>query len=47
MKPVVILIPDDFDETMDEWLAGLRGEKPRSLPRTAAHLLDEARSEST
>lgn len=44
--PVVVPIPDDFDTTMDEWLAGLRGEAPRSLARSSAELLDEARSDS-
>lgn len=46
LDPVVVPIPDAFDVTMDEWLAGLRGEEPRALRRSTVELLDEARSES-
>ena len=45
--PVVVPIPDDFDGTMDEWLVSVRGDEPRTLPRSTAALLDEARSEAT
>jgi len=44
---VVVPIPDDFENTMDEWMVSVRGDEPRTLPRLAADLLDEARSEAT
>ena len=47
LGPVVVPIPDDFDGTMDEWLVSVRGDEPRTLPRSTAALLDEARSEAT
>lgn len=47
LDPVVVPIPDDFDVTMAEWLASVRGDEPRTLPRATAELLDEARSEAT
>lgn len=44
LDPVIVLIPEDFVVTMDDWLAGLRRE-PVVLPMSTAEMLAEARTE--
>jgi predicted nucleic acid-binding protein len=41
--PVIVVIPDDFDVTFDEWLATLRRDEPLKLPVTSAQLVAEAK----
>jgi hypothetical protein len=41
--PVVVVIPEDFELTFDEWLASLRRDEPLTLSVTGANLVAEAR----
>ena len=45
LDPVIVPIPEDFAVTMDDWLAGLRGDEPVVLPTSTAEMLAEARTE--
>ena len=45
--PAIIVIPDDTEGSMDDWLASLpRDEPPIELPVPAAELIAEVRRES-
>lgn len=45
--PAIVLIPDDTEGSMDDWLASLpRDEPPITLPISAAELIAEVRRES-
>ena len=45
--PVIVLIPDDIEGSMDEWLASLpRDEPPIEPPSPASELIAEVRRES-
>lgn len=44
--PVVVPIVEEFDLSMDEWLATLRRDELIELPESTADLLAAARSES-
>lgn len=47
LDPVIVLIPDDTEGSMDDWLASLpRDEPPIELPVPAAELIAEVRRES-
>ena len=46
IDPVVVAISEEFEMSMDEWLAGLRGTKPSVLPISTVQLLADARAES-
>ena len=45
IDPVVVPISEEFEMSMDEWLAGLRGIKPSVLPISTVQLLADARAE--
>ena len=45
-EPTVVLIPDRYTITMDDWLASLRSAEPISLAASGAELVAEARSEN-
>lgn len=45
IDPVVVPIVEEFEITMDEWLAGLRGDEPLTLSISTAQLLADARAE--
>lgn len=46
VDPVVVPIVEEFELSMDEWLAGLVGDEPLALPISTADLLAAARAES-
>jgi hypothetical protein len=46
LDPAVVVIPDKYEITMDEWLASLRGDEPTRLTVPAADLVAEARAEA-
>ena len=45
-EPTVVLIPDHYSLTMDEWLASIRTADPINLTVSGAELVAEARNES-
>lgn len=45
LDPVVVLIPDEPGQSMDEWLASLTRDEPIELAVSAADLVREVRSE--
>ena len=46
LDPAVVVIPETYSTTMDEWLASLRREEPTSLIVPSAELVAEARAEA-
>jgi|GEM_PF-5958030 hypothetical protein len=46
LDPAVVLIPDHYELSMDDWLRSLRRGKPSELPTSGAELVEEARNES-
>ena len=46
IDPVVVAISEEFEMSMDEWLAGLRRIKSSVLPTSTVQLLADARAES-
>ncbi len=44
-EPTVVLIPDRYTITMDDWLASLRTAEPSGLSISGAELVAEARNE--
>ena len=47
LDPVVVPIIQDFDVTIDEWLASLRRDEPLIMAVSGAELVAEARSDET
>ena len=45
-EPTVVVIPDHYSLTMDEWLASIRTADPISLTVSGVELVAEARNES-
>lgn len=46
LDPVVVPIVEEFDVSMDDWLASLRGAAPIELATPTAELLAAARAET-
>lgn len=46
IDPVVVPIAEEFEMSMDEWLASLRDAEPTILSLPTAQLLADARTES-
>ena len=46
IDPVVVPIDEEFELSMDDWLAGVRRDEPLVLPESTASLLAAARAES-
>ena len=46
IDPVVVPIAEEFEMSMDEWLAGLRGIKPSVFSISSVQLLADVRAES-
>ena len=45
IDPVVVPIAEEFETSMDEWLASLRDGEPSTLSLSTAQLLGDARAE--
>ena len=45
LDPAVVLIPDHYEMSMDDWLKTLRRGEPNELPMSGAELVEEARNE--
>jgi hypothetical protein len=46
IDPAVVPIVEEFELTMDDWLASVRGDEPLVLAVSLAELLAEARADT-
>ena len=46
LDPAIVLIPDAYTMTMDEWFASLRRDGPARVTMSGAELVAEARAEN-
>ena len=46
LDPAIVVIPDAYTVTIDEWLASLRRSEPAQMTVSGAELVAEARAEN-